>query len=171
VPTSYGVVCVAKKIETIHRDKDTGKQTRIPRPGQFLRLTRQQAEAFGDEVAKRVLRIKAPPQDEDQGSGVDVGRRVSRSPRTHLCRITTEEEARARQEHAPAWRPYVPGPNDKHLADFIYVQFLEERPKHISIDTDLPDPISVTGIPLPPPDATPAIEGQPIARASGDLLR
>ncbi|MCA8970806.1 MAG: hypothetical protein KDC95_13510 [Planctomycetes bacterium] len=141
-----------KYTELLRRTNSMGRTERIRMAGQVLKLSRSKLRLLAEKLQRRILRCDTRfdvPPDETHG-GVDFGDRRRGLPAAILTIPTKEEEEAMRQNPHRSYRPFVPQRGDRPVSQFIYCVLLDEaQPAHRIFGTDLPPPLSETGIMLP----------------------
>jgi len=129
----------------------------VKRRGDIQRLTRAQLETLAKRLPRTILRMTKRVETPYGGAPRTVWA-VSK-----IIVPTAEEHEKLRawaskhNKPYPRNRLYTPHPDDKPLADYIYLVYLGgKKCEPRAVETEEPLPISLTGVAVPPKRAEPA---------------
>jgi len=133
----------------------TNVKRRVPVIGSIVRLTYEHIQRMRERLPRTIVRLYDGGQEQEPGTGQNVGDNHVRPKRGQLITIPSPELVEARRSRGKPIRLYSRQPNDVPAANYMFAilckdQERGERSEHY------PDTLNVTGIDWPG-----NLEGQP----------
>ncbi len=145
------------------RSADPTHTERVLVPGTMLKLSRAQLRAFAKALPLKVVRFLKPDSEEVANalSLAEINPVAARADEEQRCppgtilSIPSAEALEERRRHGGvATGRYVPRAGDRPLAEFVWLQWVDEvSPACPAATARLPKPLSVTGLQIPPEGA------------------
>lgn len=140
-------IAFSRSVESVLPDHVGIRRVRVPHAGSIIALTRTQLRLLGERLPHRIIRMVTLDRVEDgkqaQGAILVV------TPRPE--EVVANNEAKKTGAPFRHLEVYTAREGDVPLAAVAYCVWLDSTsPKPRSVDAELPEPLSVTGIVIPP---------------------
>lgn len=124
----------------------TGNKRRVPVIGAIVMIDEHKIQRMRDKLKRTVIRfLDDGGQQEEPGTGQNVGDNHQRPRRGQLITIPTPEEIEERRRRGKPTNEYRPHPNDVPAARYMFAQICEDQQKG-SRGEYYPDTLETTGL-------------------------